>query len=167
MSRRASRAIAWLVGIAAVIAIVGDFRPPNFLATLSAIGFSGVASWVALTLFARLLLAETTVEPLEALGYKLAAINASDIGAMGGEPLFALLSIALPQDLEFDFLRRFRGGLKKACRRRSTSRRPASSRPASHATVTRSTFPISDRESGRSNCRLMNDQWSNHQPAEG
>ena len=80
MSRRASRAIAWLVGIAAVIAIVGYFRPPNFLATLSAIGFSGVASWVALTLFARLLLAETTVEPLEALGYTLKRSDAFWIG---------------------------------------------------------------------------------------
>jgi len=50
----------------------------------------------------------------EALGYKLAAVNVSDIAAMGGEPLFALLSIALPPDLDNRFPRRFRAGLAQA-----------------------------------------------------
>jgi thiamine-monophosphate kinase len=49
----------------------------------------------------------------EALGYKLAAVNVSDIAAMGGEPLFALLSIALPPALDEHFPRRFRAGLAK------------------------------------------------------
>lgn len=53
----------------------------------------------------------------EALGYKLLAVNVSDVAAMGGHPLFALLSFALPPDLEFDFLRRFSAGLKKGGRK--------------------------------------------------
>jgi thiamine-monophosphate kinase len=38
----------------------------------------------------------------------------SDIAAMGGEPLFALLSIALPPAIDADFPRRFRAGLGRA-----------------------------------------------------
>jgi thiamine-monophosphate kinase len=52
--------------------------------------------------------------PPEDLGYKLAAVNVSDIAAMGGKPTFALLSLALPRELEFDFVRRLSRGLRKA-----------------------------------------------------
>ena len=55
--------------------------------------------------------------PPESLGYKLLAVNVSDIAAMGGRPLFGLLAFALPPGLEFDFLRRFAGGLKRAGRK--------------------------------------------------
>jgi thiamine-monophosphate kinase len=53
----------------------------------------------------------------EALGYKLAAVNVSDIAAMGGTPLFALLSLSLPPDLDKPFLRRFRAGLSKGAKK--------------------------------------------------
>lgn len=53
----------------------------------------------------------------EALGCKLLAVNVSDIAAMGGRPLFALLSFALPPDLKYDFLRRFSAGLRKGGRK--------------------------------------------------
>jgi thiamine-monophosphate kinase len=50
----------------------------------------------------------------EDLGYKLAAVNVSDIAAMGGKPTGALLSLALPGDTPFDFVRRLSAGLKAA-----------------------------------------------------
>jgi thiamine-monophosphate kinase len=53
----------------------------------------------------------------EDLGYKLAAVNVSDIAAMGGRPLWALLSLALPPDLEAAFVTRLRRGLLRAARR--------------------------------------------------
>lgn len=52
----------------------------------------------------------------EDLGFKLAAINVSDIGAMGGRPLWALLSLALPPDLEAAFVFRLWRGLRAASR---------------------------------------------------
>jgi len=52
--------------------------------------------------------------PPEDLGYKLAAVNVSDIAAMGGKPTFALLSLALPRELEFSFVRRLSRGLRRA-----------------------------------------------------
>lgn len=38
------------------------------------------------------------------LGHRIAAINVSDIAAMGGTPQWALVSLALPPDLETDFV---------------------------------------------------------------
>lgn len=53
----------------------------------------------------------------EDLGFKLAAVNVSDIAAMGGIPLYALLSMSLPPALDFDFVRRLSRGLKRAGRK--------------------------------------------------
>jgi thiamine-monophosphate kinase len=50
----------------------------------------------------------------EDLGFKLAAVNVSDIAAMGGRPTGALLSLALPGDTAFDFVRRLSAGLRAA-----------------------------------------------------
>jgi len=50
----------------------------------------------------------------EDLGFKLAAVNVSDIAAMGGRPTEALLSLALPGDTPFDFVRRLSAGLRAA-----------------------------------------------------
>ncbi len=51
--------------------------------------------------------------PPEAVGYKLAAMNASDIAAMGGVPACALLSLALTDDVDDEYLNRLSRGLKR------------------------------------------------------
>jgi len=51
------------------------------------------------------------------LGWKLAAVNASDIAAMGGRPLWALLALALPPALDRSFAARLGQGLRAAASR--------------------------------------------------
>ncbi len=104
--------------------IVALFRRPPRDGTAVAVGVGDDAALVNLSsgkrlLFTTDLMAEgvhfTIPETSpEALGYKLAAVNVSDIAAMGGAPLFALLSIALPPNLDTSFPRRFRAGLAQA-----------------------------------------------------
>lgn len=50
------------------------------------------------------------VDPF-ALGRKTLAVNASDVASSGGVPLFALVSLFLPPDLEVGWLERFYDGL--------------------------------------------------------
>jgi len=49
----------------------------------------------------------------EKLGWKALAVNVSDIAAMGGRPTFALISIALPGDIEADYVDKIYAGLLK------------------------------------------------------
>lgn len=49
----------------------------------------------------------------EDLGYKSLAVNLSDISAMGGKPLYAFLSIGLPDDLTLDWVERFFRGTRE------------------------------------------------------
>jgi len=49
--------------------------------------------------------------PPEAVGHRCLARGLSDIAAMGGEPVAAFLSLALPRDLPQGWVRRFAGGL--------------------------------------------------------
>ena len=51
--------------------------------------------------------------PPESVGHRCLARGLSDIAAMGGEPLAAFLSLALPQDLPQNWVDRFLGGLLK------------------------------------------------------
>ena len=51
----------------------------------------------------------TFTAPFE-LGRKSLAVNLSDMAAMGGEPRFALLSLAIPPDLPLEFLDHFMAG---------------------------------------------------------
>jgi thiamine-monophosphate kinase len=52
--------------------------------------------------------------PPDALGYKSLAASLSDIGAMGGRPLDAYLSLAIPPDLPVEYLDEFYRGLYAA-----------------------------------------------------
>jgi thiamine-monophosphate kinase len=53
----------------------------------------------------------------EHLGRRLAAVNLSDIAAMGGEPRWALVSLALPPETEVEFLEALYSGLVAELRR--------------------------------------------------
>src|SRR5262245_7438655 len=67
------------------------------------------------------LLAENThflrdLHPPDSLGYKAVAVNVSDVGAMGGTPLFLTLSVALPGELDLEWMDSFSDGLARACK---------------------------------------------------
>lgn len=49
------------------------------------------------------------------LGYKTIAVNVSDIAAMGGQPNYAFLSIALPKETDGTWMWDLIQGLKEAC----------------------------------------------------
>jgi len=55
------------------------------------------------------------LHPPDSIGYKAVAVNVSDVGAMGGVPLFFTLSIALPGDLDLAWMDRFLDGVARAC----------------------------------------------------
>ena len=55
------------------------------------------------------------------LGRRSAAINLSDIGAMGGQPRYALISLALPKSTEVEWVRELYVGLREELARFETS----------------------------------------------
>jgi len=66
------------------------------------------------------LLAENThflrdLHPPDSIGYKAVAVNVSDVGAMGGVPLYFTLSIALPGELDLSWADGFLEGIARAC----------------------------------------------------
>ncbi|MCX8010773.1 MAG: thiamine-phosphate kinase, partial [Ignavibacteria bacterium] len=52
------------------------------------------------------------ISPLD-LGFKSLAVNLSDIAAMGGEPKSAYISIAIPPDVEIEWLDNFYSGIRQ------------------------------------------------------
>ena len=54
--------------------------------------------------------------PWADVGWKALAVNVSDIAAMGGEPLFALVTLALPPESEVAFAEELYGGLMECAR---------------------------------------------------
>ena len=54
--------------------------------------------------------------PPELLGRKAVSVNVSDIGAMGGAPRFALLSVGMPPGFDAAWFQAFAQGLASACR---------------------------------------------------
>ncbi|HMA54699.1 MAG TPA: thiamine-phosphate kinase, partial [Acidobacteriota bacterium] len=54
--------------------------------------------------------------PPRLLGRKALNVNLSDIAAMGGRPLHALVGMALPGDIEESWLRQFMAGFRSAAR---------------------------------------------------
>jgi len=53
----------------------------------------------------------------EAIGRKVLAQNLSDIAAMGGTPLYGVMSLGLPASLPVDFVKKFYAGVKKLSRK--------------------------------------------------
>lgn len=53
----------------------------------------------------------------ENIGFKLVAVNVSDIAAMGGKPEHAFLTLALPKNLDVSWLKNFVQGIKMGCER--------------------------------------------------
>lgn len=54
--------------------------------------------------------------PPEKLGRKAVSVNVSDVGAMGGRPVFVLLSAGMPPGFDESWFRAFAQGLTAACR---------------------------------------------------
>ena len=57
-----------------------------------------------------------TLHPPASVGYKAVAVNVSDVGAMGGLPMFFTVSLAAPGDLELSWIDGFYSGIERACR---------------------------------------------------
>ena len=55
--------------------------------------------------------------PPEQLGRKAVAVNVSDVGAMGGRPVFILLSVGMPRGFDESWFSAFAQGLTAACRK--------------------------------------------------
>ena len=62
---------SWAIGILGLVAIIWYYQPRDFAETLAAIGASGVAGWIIMTLVSRVCAAEATVEPLVTLGFHM------------------------------------------------------------------------------------------------
>ncbi len=58
----------------------------------------------------------SSFHPPEKLGRKAISVNVSDVGAMGGKPVFVLLSAGLPHGFDEAWLQAFTRGLTDACR---------------------------------------------------
>lgn len=56
------------------------------------------------------------ISPLD-LGYKSVAVNVSDISAMGGEPKFLFLTLAIPKNIDHQWLTAFIKGIREACQK--------------------------------------------------
>jgi thiamine-monophosphate kinase len=55
------------------------------------------------------------LHPPDSVGYKAIAANVSDVGAMGGMPLYFLISLAAPADLDVEWVDGFLDGVANAC----------------------------------------------------
>jgi len=58
----------------------------------------------------------TYISPSE-LGMKAAAVNISDIAAMGGTPKYMLMSLAINKKISYEFVKEFYSGVKKVCKK--------------------------------------------------
>ncbi len=55
------------------------------------------------------------VHPPDSVGYKSVAANVSDVGAMGGVPMYFLISLAAPGDIDVFWIEGFLDGVSRAC----------------------------------------------------
>jgi thiamine-monophosphate kinase len=56
------------------------------------------------------------LHPPDSIGYKVVAVNVSDVGAMGGIPMHFVVSLAVPGDLDLEWVDAFYSGIERACR---------------------------------------------------
>ena len=75
----------------------------------------GLCSLVTMDTLVETVHFDTRWHPPEKLGRKAAAVNISDIGAMGGAPRFVFLSLALPPGFDPQWLHGFSSGFKELC----------------------------------------------------
>jgi thiamine-monophosphate kinase len=61
------------------------------------------------------------LHPPELLGRKALNVNLSDIAAMGGRPLYAVLGLGLPRATDLDWLKAFLAGFRRAARKAGVS----------------------------------------------
>jgi len=55
------------------------------------------------------------MHPPDSVGYKAVAVNVSDVGAMGGVPMYFTIALAAPGDLELPWIDDFYSGIERAC----------------------------------------------------
>jgi len=55
--------------------------------------------------------------PPDAVGWKLVSVNVSDIAAKGGKPLWGLITLSLPPDVEVEYVRDLYRGINEALNR--------------------------------------------------
>ncbi|TAK55519.1 MAG: thiamine-monophosphate kinase, partial [Bacteroidetes bacterium] len=59
---------------------------------------------------------DLTYTSLKHLGWKAMAANLSDIAAMGGEPRYAVISLALPSKITIELVEQLYDGIAAACK---------------------------------------------------
>jgi thiamine-monophosphate kinase len=82
----------------------------------------GIGDDAALIVDNRIITHDTMVESIHwdnklspaDVGWKLVAINVSDIGAMGGVPEWCTLSLSVPENTDFDWIQQFSQGMRSA-----------------------------------------------------
>ena len=55
--------------------------------------------------------------PADAVGWKLVSVNVSDVAAKGGKPLWGLITLSIPPDLEVNYVRDLYKGINEALNR--------------------------------------------------
>ncbi|MBT8104938.1 MAG: flippase-like domain-containing protein [Woeseiaceae bacterium] len=77
---RLLKPLSWFAGIAGLAVIISYFGVESIAAALRGVGLTVIALWMALTLVARIALAETTVAPLRVLGFHMRRSDAFWVG---------------------------------------------------------------------------------------
>jgi len=80
MGARIRHLLSWSLGLLGLAAVIWYFQLSTFAADLARVGAGGALAWLLLTILARLLLVEITIQPLGRLGYVLARSDAFWIG---------------------------------------------------------------------------------------
>ena len=74
------RMLAWVVGVSILIAMIVFFRPIGIGELIRSLGLGDISIWIALTIIARIVLGETTIVPMAAMGFRLQRTDAFWIG---------------------------------------------------------------------------------------